>query len=109
MKACDWLACRDLEKNIQYLNKIKLNEKQNLIGFSFASLNYINPSNNQYAFKLEGFDQDWIFSGNRNSAEYSNLSPGNYTLLVKATNNDGVWCDENLSIDIEVTPLFWKI
>jgi signal transduction histidine kinase/DNA-binding response OmpR family regulator len=97
-----------LEKSIQYLDKIKLNEKQNLISFSFASLNYINPSNNQYAYTLEGFDQDWIYSGNRNSAEYSNLTPGNYTLLVKATNNDGIWSKEDLSIAIEVIPSFWK-
>jgi ligand-binding sensor domain-containing protein len=97
-----------LDKNIQYLNKIILSEKQNLISFSFTSLNYINPSKNQYAFKLEGFDQNWIYSGNRYSAEYSNLRPGDYTLLVKATNNDGVWCEANLSMDIEVIPSFWK-
>jgi signal transduction histidine kinase/DNA-binding response OmpR family regulator len=97
-----------LDKNIQYLNKIILSEKQNLISFSFSSLNYINPSKNQYAFKLEGFDKDWIYSGNRNSADYSNLPPGDYILSVRATNNDGVWSEENLSINIEVIPLFWK-
>ena len=58
------------------------------------ALDYAQPSKNQYAFKMEGFDSDWIHIGNRKYASYTNLDPGEYIFRVKASNNNGVWNEE---------------
>jgi signal transduction histidine kinase/ligand-binding sensor domain-containing protein/ActR/RegA family two-component response regulator len=74
---------------------------------SFASLSYCSPEKNIYAYMLEGFDKDWTYVGNEHKVTYTNLSPGNYTFRVKATNNDGVWSDQVATLKIEVHPPFW--
>ena len=88
--------------------RIELSYKDNFISFEFAVLDYANPSRNQYAYKLEGFDADWIYSGNRRYASYTNLEGGTYVFKVKGSNNDGVWSAEGTSITLEVHPPFWK-
>jgi len=70
---------------------LKLSYKQNTIAFAFASLQFSLPVRNQYQFKLDGHDSDWIQSGNENNARYTNLPPGKYTFRVKSSNYDGVW------------------
>ena len=63
---------------------------------------------NQYAYKLEGLDKDWIYSGDRRYVSYSNLDPGEYIFRVKGSNNDDVWNEEGTSIVIIISPPFWK-
>jgi ligand-binding sensor domain-containing protein/signal transduction histidine kinase len=75
--------------------------------FEFVSLSYVQPELNQYAYKLENFDHDWNFVGSRNFGRYTNLPGGDYTLHLKASNNDGIWNEEGLSIPIKVIPPFW--
>ena len=58
---------------------IQLSYEQDFISFDFAALDFNKPEKNQYAYKLEGFDQDWIDAGNRPYASYTNLPGGNYT------------------------------
>src|SRR5690606_10880421 len=69
--------------------------------------NYIKSSKNQYAYKLEGFDDEWHFSGTKRSATYTNLDPGKYTFRVKASNNDGIWNEQGATLSIIVTPPVW--
>lgn len=97
-----------LQSDITLTNKIKLSHHQSTFSFSFAALNYIAPENNQYAYKMEGWDRDWIYAGNERKASYTNLSPGNYTFWVKASNNDGVWNESGPSIEVIITPPFWS-
>ena len=78
-----------------------------MVSLSFASLSYCSPEKIQYAYMLEGFDQDWNYVGNQNSATYTNLPAGTYTFRVKATNNDGIWSDNEASLKIIVNPPFW--
>ena len=78
-----------------------------MITFSFASLSYCSPEKIQYAYMLEGFDQDWNYVGNQNRATYTNLSAGTYTFRVKATNNDGLWSDYEAGLRVIVEPPFW--
>ncbi len=52
---------------------------------------YQNTSLIKYAYKLDGYDKDWIEAGTQRTATYTNLSPGTYTFHVKAANSDGVW------------------
>ena len=87
---------------------LQLSYKQNMLSFEFAALNYTVPQKNQYAYKLEGADKDWIYSGTRRQATYSNLSGGNYVFHVKAANNDGVWNEKGKSIFIHISPPFWE-
>jgi PAS domain S-box-containing protein len=90
------------------LEEIKLSYKDNFISFEFVALNYRVPEENQYAYKLEGFDLDWIKCGNKRSASYTNLNGGDYVFRVIASNNDGKWNSNGASIRLFITPPFWK-
>lgn len=101
----------EIQKEIQaHLNKgepIKLSYNRASFTLSFVSLSFISPSQNQYAYKLEGADADWSYSGNNKNVTYVNLSPGKYIFKVKASNNDGLWNKEGSQISIEILPPFW--
>jgi PAS domain S-box-containing protein len=97
-----------LDIAISETKEIKLSYKDNFFGFEFAALDYTNPHKNQYAYKLEGFDKDWIYAGTRRYATYTNLDGGTYTFRVKGSNNDGVWNEEGTSVKIIITPPPWK-
>ena len=96
-----------ITENIAVSKEINLDFKQNFT-LGFVALNYSAPEQNQYAYKLEGFDDKWSYVGNTNSVSYTNLDPGEYVLRVKASNNDGVWNEEGSSIRIFVHPPFWR-
>lgn len=63
---------------------------------------------NQYAYKLEGIDEDWIYCGSRPFASYTNLSPGKYVFRVKQLNNEGAEIEKTTSILITIHPPFWR-
>jgi signal transduction histidine kinase/ligand-binding sensor domain-containing protein/DNA-binding response OmpR family regulator len=96
-----------IKEHITVAKKIRLDYKQNF-ALSFVALNYTIPKENQYAYKLEGFDKDWNFTGPVNAASYTNLDPGEYLFQVKAGNNDGVWSKGETLIKIYVRPPFWR-
>jgi len=98
-----------LKKAINVANQIILRYDQQVFSFKFAALSYNSPKKNQYAFKLEGFDQDWRYTDADNrTATYTRLSPGDYTFRVKASNNDGVWNEQGASVKITITPPWWQ-
>jgi hypothetical protein len=77
--------------------------------FTFAALSFIHPENNHYAYMLENFDKDWIYTdASKRFANYTNLDPGEYIFKVKGSNNDGVWNPKEASIKITITPPFGK-
>lgn len=96
-----------IREHISVAKEINLNYKQNF-ALSFVGLNYTSPVQNQYAYKLEGFDKDWNYVGNTTTVSYTNLDPGEYVFRVRASNNDGVWNNEGASIKINVHPPFWR-
>ncbi|MBT1696390.1 response regulator [Fulvivirgaceae bacterium PWU4] len=97
-----------LNKNITEVRELTLSHRQSVFSFEFVALNYTFPEKNQYAYKLEGFDQDWNYIGSQRRATYTNLDAGTYVLKVKAANNDGVWNEEGASMTLIITPPFWK-
>jgi signal transduction histidine kinase len=97
-----------LDSTISEKHSIEMSYKENVISFEFVALNYTNPEKNQYAYKLEGFDNEWIYCGTRRYATYTNLDGGSYIFRVKGSNNDGIWNNEGTSIAVIVTPPFWK-
>ncbi len=97
-----------LKKNITYADQINLTYRESVFSFKFASLIFNNPQKNQYAYKMEGFDKDWTYSGARRRVTYTNLNPGDYVFRVKGSNNDGIWNEEGTSIKIHISPPYWK-
>jgi signal transduction histidine kinase/ligand-binding sensor domain-containing protein/DNA-binding response OmpR family regulator len=88
--------------------KLKLPHLENNLKFDFILLNYINPLKCKYAYMLEGFDKDWIYTASDiRMAEYVNLPKGNYIFKVKASNEDGVWNTAYTSMPLEIRPSFW--
>lgn len=96
-----------LKQSITCTDKVTLSWKQNIVSIEFASLSFAAPLKNQYAYKLEGFDEDWVNAGNERKATYTNLPAGKYVFRVKASNNDGLWNEEGASLKITVKPPFW--
>ncbi|WP_345953283.1 two-component regulator propeller domain-containing protein [Mucilaginibacter sp. PAMB04168] len=98
-----------LKEAITETRNLTLQYNQGYITLDFAALNFNNPENNQYAYKLEGLksSDDWHYVGAQHSASYTNLDPGNYVFKVKASNNDGLWNDEPTVLNIKVLPPFW--
>jgi len=88
--------------------EIKLKGNENYFSFEFAALNYSRPERNQYAYKLEGFDKNWIKCGTRRYAGYTDLRPGTYTFRVKGSNSDGYWNQEGTSVKLVILPFFWQ-
>ncbi|MCH8495621.1 MAG: hypothetical protein LAT57_08325 [Balneolales bacterium] len=89
-------------------HRIEIDYRDNYFTIEFASLDYSNPLRNQYAYKLEGLDRDWIYSGNRNVVSYSFLKGGQYTFQVKGTNSDGVWNEESTHLHLFIRPPYWQ-
>ncbi|MGD9099969.1 MAG: two-component regulator propeller domain-containing protein, partial [Anaerolineae bacterium] len=87
---------------------IQLSYRDVFISFEFVALDYVAPAKNQYAYKMEGLEEDWVYAGTRRYAEYRNLGAGDYVFRVKGSNNDGVWNEEGIAIYITVTPPFWE-
>jgi two-component system, sensor histidine kinase ChiS len=88
--------------------ELMLSYKENFFSFEFATLNFTIPEKNQYAYRLEGFDQNWVMCGTRRYASYTNLSPGNYIFRIKGSNNDGVWNEQVASVRIKIMPPPWR-
>ncbi|MEE4178424.1 MAG: two-component regulator propeller domain-containing protein [Bacteroides sp.] len=89
-------------------NKILLKPNEYSFTVEFAALEYTNPQKNQFMYQLEGIDDSWIETGNRNSIAFSNLAPGKYTLRIKGSNNDGLWSEDPAILQIHVLPPWWR-
>ncbi|UFH57186.1 two-component regulator propeller domain-containing protein [Spirosoma sp. KNUC1025] len=88
--------------------EIVLDHNQNFFSFEFAALNYTNSLKNQYAYQLVGLEKDWVHSGTRRYASYTDLGPGTYIFRVKGSNNDGLWNEKGTSIRIIIQPAWWQ-
>jgi signal transduction histidine kinase/DNA-binding response OmpR family regulator len=99
---------KKFEKQFPFGKEIQLPHDENFISFEYAALSFIHSEKNQYAYKMEGVDKDWVYSGTRRYTSYPNLSPGEYIFRVKGSNSDGVWNEEGTSIAIIISPPWWK-
>ena len=96
-----------LDSAIYKIRRIKLPYRENFFAFEFSALDYTAPEKNRYAYQMAGFDPDWIESGSRRYASYTNLDPGEYIFRVRGSNNDGVW-SESASLRVIIEPPFWQ-
>lgn len=97
-----------LKKHITDTDTIKLSYKDVSLSFEFVALNYTDSKKNEYAYMMENFENKWNYVGNRRFANYTNLKPGKYTFRVKASNNDGIWNEEDKAIILIIRPPFWE-
>ncbi|MFO7526014.1 MAG: hybrid sensor histidine kinase/response regulator transcription factor, partial [Ignavibacteriaceae bacterium] len=96
-----------LRQSIAHTKELTLEYNQDVFSFEFSALDFNSPQSIQYAYRMEGFDENWIESGNRRYATYTNLDPGVYIFKVKATNSDGVWNSEQATLKVIISPPWW--
>jgi signal transduction histidine kinase/ligand-binding sensor domain-containing protein/DNA-binding response OmpR family regulator len=97
-----------LQESLTRLNSIDLNYKENVFSIEFASLDFAHNSRDKYAYKLEGFNTDWLYTdGKLRRATFTNLDPGHYTLKVRVLKNNGAWSAEK-ALHINIAPPFWR-
>ena len=94
--------------DIADLRRITLDHSTNFLSIEFAGLDYTNPKENRYRYKLEGFDTNWVEAGTQHMATYTNLPSGSYVFSVQASNNDDLWNNEGAKLEIFITPDFWE-
>lgn len=87
---------------------LKLPHDQNYIQFKFLAASFTAPEKVRYQWKLEGFDSDWLPPTDGGEASYPGLPPGDYTFMLKACNDAGVWNEDPLKFSFVITPPFWK-
>jgi signal transduction histidine kinase/CheY-like chemotaxis protein/streptogramin lyase len=94
---------------IDHTRKLVLTSRESVFSLEFAALHFAAPQRNMFAYRLEGFDQDWVMTdAGRRFATYTNLDAGNYVFRVKAANKDGVWNESGATLAITILPPFWK-
>lgn len=97
-----------LLSHISISDRLVLEYSENVFSFQFAALDYNSPGSIEYAYMMEGFDNDWTHIKNSRSATYTNLNPGEYIFKVKATNSDGVWAENPASIKVTINSPWWR-
>ena len=97
-----------LIKSLDDTKELILNHQQTIFSIEFSAIEYRNPQNVQYAYKLEGFESDWNYVGNQHMATYTNLPKGEYLFRVKSTNERGEWLSNERVIRIVRLPSFWE-
>ena len=99
---------RAFDHHLSLMKQISLPYHEDVFSFEYVSLDFSSPNRNRYAYKLEGYDHDWIDAGFRRYASYTHLDPGDYLFKVKGTNRDGVWSSHIGSIRLTIAPAFWQ-
>ena len=97
-----------MEKPIYETKNLTLNYDENDIELDYFASNYVDPQKNQYAYKLENYEDEWRYVGNQRSAIYPNLPPGDYVFHLKASNNNEVWNEVGVELNIKIFPPWWQ-
>ena len=99
---------KDFSTDLINTGQIRLAHDQNFLSFSFAALDYANPTRNRFFYRMDGVDKQWIDAGTRNYASYTNVNPGSYVFQVKGCNSDNVWNEAGTAVTIIITPPYWQ-
>jgi len=97
-----------MDSSISEVTHIRLKYFQNHFSFEFAALDFRDPASNQYAYQLQGLEDDWIYAGNRRFVSYTAVPPGEYVFKVKGSNNDGYWNEEGATVKVTVLSPPWS-
>lgn len=99
---------RILDRTINHTDRLELSHSDDVFSFQFSALHFADPEKCEYAYMLKGLEDEWNLAGNSRFATYSHIPPGKYVFMVRASNSDGVWSDESASIEVVISPPFWK-
>ncbi len=80
----------------------------NTLLFEFSALDLSEPSKNKYAYRIQNFQEQWIYLRNKRDVTLSGLPPGKYALEVKASNNHDVWTENSLRVNVQITPNYYQ-
>lgn len=97
-----------LDTLITLAREVVLEQPQNFFSFEFSALDFSSPEQVAYAYRMEGFDRDWVSTSGRRYASYTNLDPGRYLFRVRAANREGVWTSGGVAVRVTITPPFWS-
>jgi signal transduction histidine kinase/ligand-binding sensor domain-containing protein/DNA-binding response OmpR family regulator len=97
-----------LKYSITHTDEINIPYNISTFSLGFAALSYVYPQGNMYAYQLKGRDKDWIYTDQLYKVTHSDLPPGNYVFMVKASNSDGLWNEEGASLKINILPPFYR-
>ncbi|WP_179338500.1 hybrid sensor histidine kinase/response regulator transcription factor [Winogradskyella ludwigii] len=98
-----------LKKSISETDTVEVSKSQRIISFNLVAEHTSAPAKNKIAYKLDGFNKDWVETDEGKSAiTYTNLSAGTYTLKVKSANGDGIWSASNKTLTLVILPLWYQ-
>lgn len=97
-----------LSRPLTSTEEIQIPYRDNFFSFTFAALDFVDPAKNLYMYMMEGFDKEWIHTGQRRYASFTNLEPGTYVFRVKGSNSDGVWNETGASMRILILPPWYR-
>lgn len=95
-------------RGIGNLRRLKLKPHERDLQLSFAALDYVNPGSIRYAYRLEGVHHAWQHLGKQRNIHFVDLDEGSYTLVIRSTNSNGRWVENDYRLQIEVAPTFWE-
>ncbi|MCC6461617.1 MAG: response regulator [Saprospiraceae bacterium] len=96
------------EKGIADRDQVVISYQSNVFTIEFAALDFREPEKNRFAYRMLGFNDQWIQLGTQHQVTFTNLDPGEYTFQVRGANNDGIWNETPRSLRIIITPPWWK-
>ncbi|MDG1277368.1 MAG: two-component regulator propeller domain-containing protein [Algoriphagus sp.] len=97
------------DQKVKMSKNLRLDHDQNTLTFNMASLVFSSPEKNQYEYMLENHDENWVSNGYNHQARYTNLTPGKYRFLVRASNYDGIWAEEPVALEFTIlTPWYYN-
>ncbi|MDZ7607485.1 MAG: two-component regulator propeller domain-containing protein [Cyclobacteriaceae bacterium] len=97
-----------LKHSIKETYEIQLDYHDTFFSIHYVGINLTSSYKNQYAYMLEGFDNQWNYVGDQRFATFTNLDPGTYYFRVRASNNDGIWNEKGAALKITINPPLWK-
>jgi ligand-binding sensor domain-containing protein/signal transduction histidine kinase len=97
-----------LENHISKTERVVLPYNTPVITIGYSALNFSANKQNEFAYILDGFDENWNYVGTQRRATYTNLSPGEYVFRVRSANHDGIWGEPSAPLIISITPPFWR-
>lgn len=89
-------------------SEVELGPEDSTVTLEFAALDFLDPANISYRYRLEGLSRRWIELGRRNEVTFTHLSPGSYRLEIQGTNSDGVWNEAATELRLLVRPAWWQ-
>jgi hypothetical protein len=103
-----WNSYSEINRKNNSENDHELEFDQNNLQFRFAGIHFSIPEKIKYQYRLTGFDEKWSDLTDHNSVNYTNLEPGDYTFLVRASNHEGIWNKEPVEFHFTILPPYWQ-